>query len=354
MPPIFHRLSLQRPPIDVLVSAAGSWNTVRIGQPFDGLINRGWDIKIYQSPINVAQIRDHSLVIWQRPLPNSRSIWQENLQTLREKGCLVVLEWDDHPDLFPEKTKLSLENCNYVHLQQVHAIQCSSIRLSQALKRWHPLPLVIENGVEPIPEFPKGKHSNTRPCRVLIGSINRYSEHQQLLPHLLKWLKEDSNVQLVYIAVGGLDALPEHPRVESWPVLSYLKYRQLLNSCHLTLLPLHLGEAQACKTAIKWMEAAAEGTVCVAGPELYQDWITDSETGRIVTDLEAMVPIARRLAEKPLVRKRLAQNAHVLAHQHSLAQHLLWRDELYQHLWRLRHKLDANLLQRWPELQINH
>ena len=353
MPSDFLRLSLQSPPIDVLVSTAGSWNTVRVAQPFDGLIKRGWDVQIHYLPFKPHQIRNQSLVIWQRPLPESRSEWQGNLRILRSKGCLVILEWDDHPDLFPERIKQTLQRCRYVQFQQVHAIQCSSIRLSQSLKQWHPMPLVVENGVEPIPSFEEQKHISKGPVRVLLGSINRYSEHQKLLPQLLKWLREDSSIQLVYIAVGGLDSLPEHPRVETWPLLSYDEYRQLLHSCHLTLLPLHRGEAQACKTAIKWMEAAAESTVCVAGPELYQDWITDGETGRIVTALEAIVPIARGLAEKPLERKRLAQNAHFIAHQYSLSQHLPWRDELYQHLWRLRHKLDAMLVQRWPELQTD-
>jgi len=44
------------------------------------------------------------------------------------------------------------------------------------------------------------------------------------------------------------------------------------------------------------------------------------------------------------------QSAHGAAQRHGLAQQLFWREELYQHLWRLRQPLDRHLLLRWPEL----
>ena len=55
------------------------------------------------------------------------------------------------------------------------------------------------------------------------------------------------------------------------------------------------GEPQACKTPIKWLEAAAESVAVVAGPELYEPWLQKGRYGLFAKELSGMVPLARQL-----------------------------------------------------------
>ena len=64
-----------------------------------------------------------------------------------------------------------------------------------------------------------------------------------------------------------------------------------------------------------------------------------------------MLELAEELAADAAWRQQLVQNAHAAAAQHSLEQQLIWRQELYRHVWRLMPALDRELVKRWPELK---
>ena len=339
------------PPIDVLVNAVGAWSTVRVQQPFEGLRQLGWDVRIHEPPLDLNQvIRSQSMVIWQRPVPHSWEMWRNVVQGIRRRGSLLLLEWDDHPALFPTDVQQRMQDCEHAHLRLVHALHCSSPALAHALQQFHPHALVVENGVEPIPQLNLAKHAQAGPLRVFLGNLNRVEEHRKLLPALAGWLVEDPNVELVCAGPTGLEDQLPYARVEQHSLLDYPIYRQLLASCQLALLPLSYGEAQACKTPIKWMEAAAESTVVVAGPELYRPWLNCRQNGLWVPSTDQVVPAARQLAADPELRQRLVRQAHRAVQRHALAEQLTWRQELYRHVWRLRSVLDKQLLNRWPEL----
>ena len=169
-------------------SAAG---TARVGQPFQHLRGR-WDVRVHEPPIVPNQaVRPDSLVIWQRPLPPQEEPWLQALRMIRSRGSLLVVEWDDHPDLFPPHIRQQLEQTNCCHLRMAHALQVSCPRLAAALRRYHPLALVVENGVDPIPALNLDKHRRPDPLRVFIGNLNREDEHRQLQPALEAWLHEN-------------------------------------------------------------------------------------------------------------------------------------------------------------------
>jgi len=344
---------VQPPPrIDVLVNAVGSWATVRVGQPFEALQQRGWDVRIHNHPFDLNQaIRRDSLVIWQRPVPQSRDQWVHFLQGIRRRRSLLLLEWDDHPELFPPEVRQGMEACGHAQLQLVHALQCSSIKLAEALKAFHPHPLVVENGVAPLPPLNLGKHQAGGRVRVFLGNLNRVAEHRELVPELLAWLDAEPHIQLVGAGPTGLEGRLPKAQWEGHPLLPYESYREVLASCQLALLPLRRGIPQACKTPIKWLEAAAESTAVVAGPELYGPWLGHNSLGLWAEGPRQMIGLARQLAADPVWRQGLVGAAHGAAQAHALELQLVWRGELYRHLWRLRHGLDRQLLLRWPDLQ---
>ena len=340
------------PRIDLLVNAVGSWNSVRVGQPFQHLRQQGWDVRMHEPPIVPNQaVRPHSLVIWQRPLPANTENWLQALRMIRSRGSLLVVEWDDHPDLFPPHIRQQLEQTNCCHLRMAHALQVSCSRLAAALSRYHPLALVVENGVDPIPALNLDKHRRPEPLRVFIGNLNREDEHRQLQPALEAWLHEDPRVQLVCAGPSGLNLRVASAQLEQHPLQPYNAYRRLLASCHIALLPLQNGQPQACKTPIKWLEAAAESTVVVGGPELYRPWLQNERYGLWSEDGPQMIAAARRLEVDGELRIAMAQRAHGAIQAHALPLQSQWRAELYRHLWRLRHALDAQLVQRHPRVQ---
>jgi hypothetical protein len=339
------------PPIDVLVNAVGSWATVRVQQPFGALQQLGWDVQIHEPPLDLTRIiRPRSLVIWQRPVPQSWQQWKHCVSLIRSRESLLLVEWDDHPALFPQEVRQRMQACDHAHLRMVHALHCSCPALARALNRFHPHALVVENGVAPLPALNLVKHQANRPIRVFLGNLNRLEEHRQLVPALRRWLADSPSLQLVCAGPTGLEGQMPQERVEQHSLLEYPAYRQLLASCQLALLPLSRGAAQACKTPIKWLEAAAESTVVVAGPELYGPWLANNRHGLWAESVEQVVALARQLANNPARRQKLAAQAHQAAQQHALNNQLAWRQELYQHLWRIRESLDRELLERWPEL----
>ena len=339
------------PPIDVLVNAVGSWSTVRVQQPFEALQRLGWDVRIHEPPLDLLQtIRPNSLVIWQRPVPKSWEQWRHLVALIRRRHGLLLLEWDDHPALFPAEVQQRMQACNHAQLRMAHALHCSCPALARALSRFHPHALVVENGIAPLPPLNLRKHAPTAAMRVFLGNLNREAEHRTLLPGLLGWLNEEPEVQLVCAGPTGLEGQIPPARIEQHPLLPYTTYRQLLSSCQLALLPLAYGEAQACKTPIKWLEAAAESTVVVAGPELYGPWLAWNRHGLWANQPQKVIPLARNLAGNAGLRQQLAVAAHTAVQPHALEQQLVWRQELYQHLWRLRSRLDRQLVERWPGL----
>ena len=100
---------------------------------------------------------------------------------------------------------------------------------------------------------------------------------------------------------------------------------------------------------IKWVECAAESVVCLAGPELYRDFI-DSQNGVWVNSIAEMIPAAEALLHNPERRLALAHNAHHQVRQRwALRQLLPQRLWLYEQLWQKREAIDRALLQRWPQ-----
>ena len=276
-------------PIDVVVNSAGPWSTVRVDQPYGAMRQQGWDVRFVATPFDaVSEIRDGALVIWQRPLPDSVQQWCSVVDGWRRRGCLVLVEWDDHPKLFPPSIFKRFLAVDHIHLRYCHGLQTSNPRLARVLRRFNPHVFELENGIHPIP--PLRLEPLKAPLRLFLGNFNREHEQRQLAPALRQWLQESEDPYIVTVGSSGLEGLLPFHRTEQHPHLSYDAYRKLLRSCQVALLPLQSGEPQACKTPIKWLEASAESVAVVAGPELYGSWLEQGKYGLWAQDLSMMVP----------------------------------------------------------------
>ena len=336
--------------IEVLVNSPGPHDAVRIRQPFLELQVKGVDCRIHERPFKFSEcIRPHTLVIWQRPMPNSWNEHMEHLQWLRERGCLLLTEWDDHPDLFDEKIKRGMQKARMAQLIGCHALHTSCAALATAMREWNPVSFVIENGVKNITRLSLCKH-NSETTTIFIGNQNREEEHQDLVKELIKWGKE-SNIKLVIIADLKLaHALHRKVHFDYLTTLKYEKYREVLSRCQIALLPLRKGTPQRCKTVIKWAEASAESVAVVAGPELYNNIEYDrrgNRTAVLGNNGKEIVQRARELAENKETRIKQIINAYnSVKIDWNLEDKVNERIKLYRMLWLKRVEIDNKLASR--------
>ncbi|MCB4406946.1 glycosyltransferase family 4 protein [Synechococcus sp. MU1642] len=333
--------------IEVLVNSPGPHDQVRIREPFAALQALGVDCRIHERPFLFNDcIRPHSLVIWQRPLPQSRQQQWEHLQWLRKRGCLLLTEWDDHPDLFPAGPRQRLLDQDLAPLRLCHGLHTSCTNLADALRRQNPLTLVLENAVALIPALQMAKHKSG-PLRVFIANQNREADQRRMLGGLKRWLAEDPRLELIILADRELASSLPQERIRFAHLLTYKSYRQTMGQCQLALLPLSRSLANSCKTPIKLMECAAESVATVSGPELYG---TQAIRGlSVLTESpEQVVEHARRLAYDQTTRENLVAKAHHwVRSEMSLQVHSPQRLWLYEMLWRKRQAIDLLTQERF-------
>ena len=332
--------------IEVLINSPGPHDQVRVREPFLALKARGVDVRLHERPFRFNScIRPHSLVIWQRPLPENRQRQWEHLQWLRQRGCLLLTEWDDHPDLFPEPIQHSLNRIGLAPLALCHALHTSTPKLAEALRDVQPIGLVLENRIARIPELNLLKHNSSR-LRVLIANQNRNREHAAIRGALGRWSRDCKELQVVVIADRQLASEIGSEQLEFHSILDYKSYRTILASCQIALLPLTDNPANACKTPIKLWECAAESVAAICGPGLYQHWAPQN-IAHFVSTFNEIIPAAQFLASCTRQRQTQVSLAHRWVNeQGSLEADLSFRIWLYQKLWAKRVVLDLQLLNR--------
>ena len=338
--------------IEVLVNSPGPHDEVRIREPFSALQALGVDCRIHERPFRFNDcIRPHSLVIWQRPLPQSRQQQWEHLQWLRKRGCLLLTEWDDHPHLFPAGPRQRLIDQDLAPLRLCHGLHTSCTKLADALRTVNPLTLVLENAIARIPALQMVKHK-AEPLRVLIANQNRGSDQRRMIGGLKRWLAEDPLLELVIIADRELASSLPQERIRFAHLLTYKRYRRIMGKCQLALLPLSRSLSHSCKTPIKLMECAAESVATVSGPELYGPQAIRG-LSLLAESPEQVVEHARKLANDRQATKALVTRAHhwvcsEMALQVQLPQRL-W---LYRMLWRKRQAIDRLAKQRFADTNL--
>ena len=202
-----------------------------------------------------------------------------------------------------------------------------------------------------IPSLNLKKHKKKDNPRIFIGNQNRHNDHQQLIEGLNQWCRRDKTLKLIIIQDQKLAMALPKTQVEFHLTSNYEKYRSLLRGCHIALMPLSKSHANACKTPIKWIEAAAESVVCVGGPELYSAVFYNCKEGVLVHEPKKIAKVAEELWLNPEVRCKIATAAHrSVQKQHSLKLTNIYRLWMYNHLWRIREQIDQKLLNRLPQI----
>lgn len=331
--------------IDVLLNSPGIHDEVRIRRPYEALQRSGVDCIIHERPFRLNQCtRKDSIVVWQRPLPESKEIMLEHLEWFMKRNCILLVDLDDHFEQFNVAQRGKLKQQDYAILRFSHGVITSNSWLAKEFFGYNPIVFTLDNCIG------KSQRSNVilnhRPSKgekikILIANQNRHKEHLSLIPSLKNWLEEEDNIHLEIINDQALKSALPSKRITHHPLLTYLQYRNLLKTCQIALSPLEKGKKNRCKTVVKWQECTEEGVVLVAGPELYRVTLNNN-VGCWVDNTEDIVTKARRIYTNETERINILKNAQQHIHNYGweCTAQSRWHRWLLEKIWQKQDKLN--------------
>ena len=283
-------------------------------------------------------------MIWHRPVMQ-RATEAPTLRRLISEGYLVVAEFDDHPMRWP----LIAQN-EHLSFRGVHAIQTSTPALAAVLRQWNPNVAVFPNMVRELP--PLSVDTGGEAVTLFFGAMNREEDWQDLMPALNRIVKKfPGKVHVTVVHDRRFFDELETNEKSFTPLCGYDEYRKLLLAADIALLPLKDTEFNRMKSDLKFIEAAAHGTVALAGATIYAETMVDGETGMIFRNPEEFEAHLMRLIVEPETRAVLAGAAYDWVKENRLlSQHFLGRQKWYEHLLDNFKKLNDDLKQREPSL----
>jgi glycosyltransferase involved in cell wall biosynthesis/SAM-dependent methyltransferase len=322
---------------------------VRMHQPLAAVASRG-GIGLRLRSENLELLRPDPalarLLIWQRPLLHAPT-HLEQLRQLLSHNYVVIVEFDDDPDHWPD-----IATSGQLTFTGVHAVQVSTEPIAQAVRRYNPEVAVFGNALEALPP-PRPAPVAGQPLRLFFGALNReadWAPWMDTLNAVLLETPERWQVEVVHDrAFFEALALPQR---RFTPTCDYATYRQRLAGCDIAFLPLADTPFNRCKSDLKAVEAAGHGLGVLASPVVYSESLRDGDTGRLFRDADDLRQALCDWRDDPAGLHAMGQRARQwvaagrLQHHQSAA-----REAWYRSLWERRQELNEQLFQRVPELR---
>jgi len=240
--------------------------------------------KFYDSPS-----LDSDVHVFHRP-NMARPGFADVIRLLRKQGKPVIADYDDlifgTPDialessaakngtLTPDKAIAAFAS-NLAGLREFDMVTTSTEPLAAKVREFNPgaRVLVVPNIVPPsILSVQSGfeTHLRTRSA-MTIGYFAGTKSHDRDFPvveaALHRVLLENSNLSLLVVGpVVVPRAIASLPNVSTAPVVNYLRLPSLMAMCSTVIAPLEMSAFNACKSRVKFLEAALSGCRLVASP----------------------------------------------------------------------------------------
>jgi hypothetical protein len=262
-----------------------------------------------------------------------------------DNGWLIVAELDDHPDGLQGYA----EN-DYIQLRAAHAVQVSTEPLAKVVRQYNPNVTVFENQIAEL--RPKRDVLSWDGLRIFYGAQNRQADWKPIMPALNRVLADHPDVKVYVIHDMEFYQALETNHKNYRAFCEYDKYRDVLSSCDIALLPLEPGPFNECKSDLKFLECAAEGVACLMS-ETAADQISPhpNDAYRMWFDIAHFEIGLRDLISNPDGRRQTAETAYAYVCDHRmLSQHFRSRYDWYQDLLGRKAELDRSLLDRVPRL----
>jgi glycosyltransferase involved in cell wall biosynthesis len=198
-------------------------------------------------------------------------VFNDALETLVNKGWLLVSEIDDDPYHWPQYAQ-----SNFYAFRGVHAVTVSNDHLGKIIRQFNPNVQVFENAIFSIPyRLPEKdiveQNSKTKKLRVFFGALNRKKDWQVMIEGVKQAAIENKH-DIEFVVVHDMEFYDELPKVVAksfFPTQSIEKYTELLASCDIALLPLNDTPFNNCKSDIKLIECAAAQVAVICSETVY-------------------------------------------------------------------------------------
>lgn len=295
--------------------------------------------------LNSARLSgERRIAILQRRIASPADL--PDLKGLLREGYLLVSEFDDHPNHWPNMVRNQ-----YLTFRGVHAVQTSTDFLAGELRGHNPEIQVFPNQIATLPP-PRQPRADGR-LALFFGAFNRGGDWRPLMGPLNRILAANRNrigVQVVHDR-AFFDALDTENKAFI-PTCGYDVYIQALRRCDIGLLPLNDTLFNRSKSDLKFIECAAHGVAALASPVIYAETLRDGDTGVLFHSPAEFAAGLTRLIEDADWRAGIAANAYGYVRDHRLmAQHFRKRLDWYHSLLDRKEELDARLYERVPELR---
>jgi hypothetical protein len=300
---------------------------VRLEQPIAAMREAGAQVYWYEKKIGVPPSVD--VVVIQRMIAD-QSQWDQLAREIEDRGALLVTEWDDHPEKFPEAIRARFGPQPLIHVLSGHAVQTSTPILQKLFKVQHPEVAFFPNQLKTLP--PIVKKSIAAP-RLFFGALNRECDWVELMPAINHALDAYPMLRAVVLHDQAFFDQLRTSNKEFHRAQPYERYLQLMQGCDLVLMPLADRIENHCKSDIKFVEAAAGAATVIASPVVYDQTIHHQHTGWIANTPQSWYDAIDYLLNHPEERLAIGHAARAyVAGKRMLAMHVHDRLHWYRSL----------------------
>ena len=263
---------------------------------------------------------------------------QRVINSLIDKGWLVVTEFDDHPDFMR-----GLNDPTLVSFRGVHAVQTTTRVLASVFRQRNPETGLFPNAIEALPAI--RNFTDPGVLTVFFGALNREADWRPLMGAINTVIAQTGH-RLRFRVIhdeGFFQALATRDKT-FLPLCDYSTYLDWLGTSEISLMPLSDTPFNRAKSDLKFIEAGACRVAALASAIVYTDSIAHGETGLIFQNPEEFHRLFLRLATVPDLALELGNNARrMVIRERMLAGQVAPRIAWYRALWAKRAALTEAL-----------
>ena len=263
---------------------------------------------------------------------------QRLINSMIDRGWLVVTEFDDHPDFLR-----GLNDPALVSFRGVHAVQTTTPALAAVLRQRNPELALFPNAIISLP--PIRNFTDPGTLTVFFGALNREQDWRPLMGAINAVIARAGD-RLLFRVIhdeGFFQSLETRHKTFT-PLCDYDTYLDLLGTSEISLMPLDDTPFNRAKSDLKFIEAGACRVAALASSVVYQDSIAHGDTGLIFHDPEEFHKLFLHLTAVPDMALDLANNARrMVIRDRMLADQVAPRLAWYRDLWARRAALTVAL-----------
>ncbi|KZR61792.1 hypothetical protein PMIT1303_01992 [Prochlorococcus sp. MIT 1303] len=338
----------------LMLKPQAGMNEVRMIQPLRSVASTpGIHLELNQQSLKLqyANTDIPRIMIWQRQTVSPTEDCLERLRKVINAGYILISEFDDDPNNFPDIPKN-----NFFSFKAMHAVQVSTTPLKKVMSPHNPEVEAFENCLERLPASNPEKWAEaiaSKRLRIFFGALNRENDWAPWMDSINRTLKhypQGCEFEVIHDKAFFESLDTQNKRFT--PLCNYQLYQQRLAGCHIAFIPLQANRFNSMKSDLKYVEASGHEVASIASPTIYESTIIPGKTGAIFHSEQELEGILSRWIDQPSEAQSCARDAHTWVKENRLQKHqsqrrLAW----YRSLWARRESLTQSLYKRVPELR---